>query len=57
MKGEHPYVKWAIKSIEAWLKEKRLLNPLKDGAPVELLKEERVLLLASINWMDLSEGV
>ena len=38
MKGEHPYVKWAIKSIEAWLKEKRLLNPLKDGAPVELLK-------------------
>lgn len=37
MKGEHLYVKWAIKSIEFWIKDYLLVDPLKDRAPQELL--------------------
>ncbi len=37
MKGEHEYVKWAIRCIENYLKQHRLLDPLRDGAPVDLL--------------------
>ncbi len=37
MKGEHPYVKWAIKSIEYWIKDHIQIDPLRDGAPQELL--------------------
>lgn len=37
MKGEHFYVKWAIKSIEFWIKDGLLVDPLRDKAPQELL--------------------
>lgn len=37
MKGEHLYVKWAIKSIEFWIKDSLLVDPLRDKAPQELL--------------------
>lgn len=37
MKGEHPYVKWAIKSIELWIKERIVVDPWKDHSPQELL--------------------
>ncbi len=37
MKGEHPYVKWAIKSIELWIKDRIVIDPWKDHAPQELL--------------------
>lgn len=40
MKGEHPYVKWAIRSIEAWIKEHIIIDPFKDEAPQELLKRK-----------------
>lgn len=40
MRGEHPFVRWAIKSIESYILERRLVDPLKDGAPEELMKRK-----------------
>jgi len=37
MRGEHPYVKWAISSIENWIKLRRLVDPFEDSAPKDLL--------------------
>ncbi|MEJ5228791.1 MAG: AmmeMemoRadiSam system protein A [Pseudothermotoga sp.] len=37
MRGEHPFVKWAISSIENWVRLRRLVDPVADGAPKDLL--------------------
>lgn len=37
MKAEHPYSKWAAKSIEVYLRENRRADPVSDTAPQDLL--------------------
>ncbi len=51
MKGEHEYVRWAIKCIEAYVKYNRFLDPLNDGAPIDLL-EKRAGAFVSLHTID-----
>ncbi|MCS7174765.1 AmmeMemoRadiSam system protein A [Pseudothermotoga sp.] len=37
MRGNHPFVKWAIKSIENYIKDGKIADPIRDGAPEALL--------------------
>ncbi|MGB9789839.1 MAG: AmmeMemoRadiSam system protein A [Thermotoga caldifontis] len=51
MKGHHPFVKWAIKSIESYILDGRMVDPIKDGAPEELLNR-RAGAFVSLHLLD-----
>lgn len=51
MKGNHPFVKWAIKSIESYILHKQIVDPIEDGAPEELLKR-RAGAFVSLHLLD-----
>ncbi|KAF2957551.1 hypothetical protein AS159_07765 [Thermotoga sp. Ku-13t] len=51
MKGHHPFVKWAIKSIESYILDRRMVDPIKDGAPEELLNR-RAGAFVSLHLLD-----
>lgn len=51
MKGDHPFVKWAIKSIESYIRDRKLVDPIRDGAPEELLSR-RAGAFVSLHLLD-----
>lgn len=51
MKGHHPFVKWAIKSIESYIRDRKLVDPIRDGAPEELLSR-RAGAFVSLHLLD-----
>ncbi|QTA38880.1 AmmeMemoRadiSam system protein A [Thermosipho ferrireducens] len=40
MRGEHPYVRWAIEVIETYIKTKKILDPDPDRLPKELFEKK-----------------
>lgn len=51
MKGDHPFVRWAIKSIESYIRDRKLVDPIRDGAPEELLSR-RAGAFVSLHLLD-----
>ncbi len=51
MKGDHPFVKWAIKSIESYIRDRKIVDPIRDGAPEELLSR-RAGAFVSLHLLD-----
>ncbi|AEH50905.1 AmmeMemoRadiSam system protein A [Pseudothermotoga thermarum] len=51
MKGNHEYVRWAIKCIESYIRDHKILDPIRDGAPADLL-QRRAGAFVSLHKLD-----